>query len=137
VPIRTTPGSVQAILLSDYDGESALDIFIRGANSIVDRLVTCAADEGYTFTTAEKELLEAYVAAYRYSLSDRLYSSRNTSKAGGSFLMPEGNQNPYFRAAIELDPSGCLRELLTPAPKAEGFWLGKAPSEQTDYTDRD
>lgn len=139
--IRTTPGKVEEILLGDYDGTSALTAQILGASKIVDRMVTCAAEDDVSFDAEELELIERYVAAYRYTLSDPLYTSRSTSKASGSF---QGEQdaagkpiNRYLKAALDLDPSGCLRELLMPGPRAGGYWLGKAPSEQTDYDQRD
>lgn len=134
--VRTTSGSVQSILLSDYDGTSSLTTFIQGASFIVDRLVTCAAEDGTTFSSDELELIEAYLAAYRYTLSDRVYTSKSTSKASGSFLHDK-EHNPYLKGAMDLDPTGCLRQLLSNKYRAGAEWLGKAPSEQVDYEDRD
>lgn len=139
--IRTSPGEVQQVLLADYDGSSQLTVHIRGANAVVNRMVTCAGEEGYSFSADELQLIEAYVAAYRYTLSDPLYTSRSTSKASGSFQGEvDANGRPinrYLKAAYDLDPSGCLKDLLTPSARASGSWLGKAPSEQTPYVDRD
>jgi hypothetical protein len=44
----------------------------------------------------------------------------------------------YGQTATRLDKSGCLAALATGERKvAGGVWLGRRPSEQTDYVDRD
>ena len=44
----------------------------------------------------------------------------------------------YGQTAKRLDVTGYLAKLDKPdRPKAGSIWLGKAPSEQTDYEDRD
>ena len=136
---RTTSTLVQAILLRDYDSRNSpsLTPFITSASVIVDRMVTCAALSGITFSDDELLEIEGWVAAYRYTHNNPVYSSKSTDGRSASFLR-EDSKNPYKLGALELDPSGCLNSLLDPKRKIQpGFsWLGKTESEQINYTER-
>lgn len=136
---RTDSDTVKEVLIRDYDlrNTPSLTPFIDSASAIVDRMVTCAAEKGFTFTDAELIMIETWVAAYRYTHNNPVYSSKSTDGRSASFLR-EDNANPYKRGALELDPSGCLATLLRPDKKRAGFtWLGKRPSEAIPYTDRE
>jgi len=117
-----------------------LDPFIETASSIVDDVVECATAKGKTLTAAKLELIERWLAAHFYAVSDKPYTSRSTVDASGSFA---GQTAMYFEStlygqhAMRLDPSGCLDAIGGKERKrAGGSWLGKNPSSQIDYEDR-
>lgn len=136
---RTSSSSVQGVLLQDYDSNRSPDLspFIDTANAIVTRAAACATARGITLSDSELELIERWLAAHCYKMSDQAVASRNTGKAGGSF---QGQTAMYFEStkygqtAVGLDYSGCLTALNK--PRAQAFWLGKPESDQIDYEDR-
>lgn len=138
---RTTATAVKDILLKDYDSinQPGLEPFIETASVIVDRVVTCAAGKDITLTTEEQELIERWLSAHFYGMSDQPYTGRSTLRASGQF---QGKTEMYFEAtkygqmAVSLDPSGCL-DNIGKRQKVRAFWLGKRPSEQVEYRDRD
>ena len=143
---RTTSTAVQGILLSDYgpleDGtEPSLTPFIDTASAMVDDVVDCAALKDIVLTDARLELIERWLAAHLYAVSDKPYTSKSTEGASASF---NGQTATYLEAtlygqtAMRLDSSNCLNAVGAAETKvASGFWLGKPPSEQIDYRDRD
>lgn len=137
----TTDEEVQAVLLDDYATGASLTQFIKEASVVMGRLLTCASAKGYTLTAEEKEVIEANLAAHFYCCSDRPYASRSTEGASGSFV---GQTGMYFEAtqygqkAMKLDPSGCLEAIGKGARNVvRGVWLGRPPSEQRPYVERD
>jgi hypothetical protein len=140
---RTDSTAVKALLRNgseggDYDDVHSPDLtyHIRVANSFVTRVNTCATAKGYSLTSDELTDLETAMAAHFYTKSDRVYQSKSTAGASGAFVLDPQNPEPYKSMAIEMDPSGCVSALLN-RQRAAGFWLGRPPSEQTDYVDRD
>jgi hypothetical protein len=138
---RTNAGAVQKILMKDYDFVEipTLQPFIESASAVVDRVVTCAINKGLPLTGTETELIERWLAAHFYAVSDKPYSSRSTDKASANFAGQTGMYlefTQYGQQAVTLDWSGCLAA-LTKRNRASMDWLGKAPSAQIDYTDRD
>lgn len=141
---RTNAAAVQGILLKDYDEENApsLDPFIATATVVVDRVDDRATDNGLTLTSTELELIERWLAAHFYAVSDKPYQSKSTEGASASFA---GQTRMYFAAtlygqmAISIDRSGTLFAMGSESGRksARAVWLGKAPSEQIDYIDRD
>lgn len=142
---RTTSAAVQALMLpgQDYDtlANPSLTPFIDTASALVDDVVTCAAADGVTLTAARLELIERWLAAHCYCMSDQTYASKNTEGAGASFHGQTGmhlEASKYGQMAARLDSSGCLESIAGAERKvASGFWLGKAPSGQTPYRSRD
>lgn len=141
--MRTTADAVKKVLAAggDYDAarEPELAPYIRAANLIVSRVNECATQYGETLTSSELRELEAWVAAHCYMCSDQGYTSRNTEGASGQFqgrtdMHLDGTK--YGQLAQTLDVSGCLTA-LGKQQRAFGAWLGRPPSEQTDYVDRD
>jgi hypothetical protein len=135
---RTNAGLVQGILGNDFDadrGGSALEPYIRAGNLFVNRVVTCAAGKRVTISDDELKEIEGWMSAHFYTKSDPVYQSKSTGRASGSFVRNPTTPEPYLDAAIMLDPSGCV-VALAKRNVAGGFWLGKAPSEQTAYEDR-
>jgi hypothetical protein len=136
---RTTTGLVKELLQRDYDLRNSppLTRHIKSASLIVDRMVACAVSKGITLTDDETLEIETWVAAYRYTHNNPVYTSKSTDGRSGSFLR-DGNENPYKKGALELDPSGCLAGLLNPKKARAGFsWLGKRPTDAVPYTDRE
>lgn len=137
---RTTSAAVQAILLQDYDSVDAPSLkgFIDTAAALVGRVVECAARKGVTYSPLELELLERWVAAHLYGMSDQPYSARSTLRASGKF---QGETGKYFEAtkygqvATTLDTAGCL-DVLGRTRFVSATWLGKRPSEQINVADR-
>ena len=130
--LRTTDKAVEDVLGRDYDTSRTLKPFIDTAASVVDQLVECANDLGITITTTQKELIERWLAAHYYTRSDRTYKSRSTQRSSGEW---HGDGKEYLNTACELDPSGCLRGILS-GKHATIEWGGKTESEQIDYEDR-
>ena len=139
--IRTTELAVKGILLDDYDTltNPSLTPFILTASIITDRIVTCATSDGYTLTTDEKELIERWLSAHFYVMSDQNYSEKRTADAQGKFqgiTKMRLEASKYGQTALILDPSGCL-ESLSSRSRASAFWLGKPVSDQIAYENRD
>lgn len=138
--VRTTSDLVKDLLQRDYDlrNTPSLTVHINSASMIVDRMVTCATNKGYTFTDEELEMIERWVSAYRYTHNNPVYTNKSTDGRSAGFLRQD-NDNPYRRGALELDPTGCLELLLKASGKMRPSfsWLGKKRSEQIDFPDRD
>lgn len=138
---RTNDAAVKAILNRDYDTRNnpSLSGYMESADAIVDDVVSCASQKSVTIDTTRAELLARWITAHMYCLSDRLYMSRSTAGASGSFSVPTGlglESTPYGQMALRLDPSGCL-ENIDKNQTASALWLGKTPSESIPYNQRD
>lgn len=142
---RTTLAAVQAILRDgteggDYDDvhNPSLQPFVDSATVIVDRVRQGAIDKGMDLTAAELELVERWLSAHMYSMSDKPYVSRSTSNSAGAFSGQTGkgfDATLYGQTAMQLDWSGTLKALNINA-RAGAFWLGKNPTDQIDYETR-
>ncbi len=145
---RTSAAAVKLVLgdasthadgAGDYDGTRDLTPFIDAASAIVDRVVTCATAKGITLSASVLELIERWLAAHAYCLSDQTFASKSTAGASASFHGQTGmhlESTRYGQMAAALDYSGCLNSIGN-RRSAGGFWLGLPPSGQTDYADRD
>lgn len=145
--IRTDADTVKEILLNDYgpkeDGTLPdLTPRIRAASLLVDQIVALgAAGHCVTALIPSTDLLteiETYLAAHLYCVSDRIYTSRSTQGASGSFAGQVTNKlesSFYGQTAMILDTSGILTALNKRAV-LRAVWLGKTLSEQTNYDDR-
>ena len=143
---RTTETAVKDVLLSDYGPKSdgtdpSLVPFIQSASVMVDRAAAAAAAKGETLTSTELELIERWLSAHFYVMSDQTYANKQTGGAGGTFHGRTGMRleaSKYGQNAMLLDYSGTLESLSTQGrKKVQMIWLGKAPSAQTEYRDRD
>jgi len=136
---RTTPNNVQAILGDNYDSNIDLMPFIETATALVDEVVNCAAAKNITISSALLEKIERWLAAHFYAHADPLYQSRSTGGASASFQGQTGmgfESTVYGQTAMRLDPSGCLAYFNEFSEPAQVLWLGKPPSEQIPYRDR-
>lgn len=133
---RTTSSRVESILVSDYDGETDLTIYIESANSMTTDIAECAEENGTTLSATKLELIEAWLSAYFYALMDKPFVRKQTADASAEFQVAKDRSNNYLQGAMSLDPTGCLAALSS-GNNAQAYWLGKPPSEQIDYVDRD
>lgn len=133
---RTTALKVRAILGSDHDGQTLLTPYIETAAAITTRVAACATRKGLSLSSAELELIERWLAAWSYTKSDPVYQSKTTAEASATFVRGKVEPEPYKDMALSLDTSGCLNAILN-RQRASVHWLGKPPSEQIDYEDRD
>ena len=144
---RTTSAAVIDLLVSgkQYDSVAtpSLDPFIATATALTDLVEAADADDELNATVLER--IEAYLAAHFYAHADQLYQERNTGKAGAVFQGKTGMvllSTQYGQTACLLDVTGYLARKNKEAEgagrrKASMSWLGKPPSEQIDYVDRD
>ena len=157
---RTAPALVQTLLGDNWgllaDGCAPdLQQFCDTAATMVDSVAACAARRGFSLSGlatgagtpsgsdtpgSQLELIERWLAASRYCAMDPLYQSKSTGAASGQFIGAprslDGETDRYLRGAIQLDPSGCLNALIN-RKVAHVAWLGKPPSSQVPYRDRD
>lgn len=133
---RTTAAEVQAILLDNYDGTSSLTAFIKTANIVVNRLSALDSDSVLDADTLEE--IECYLAAHYYAHADQLKQAESTGRSSMTYQGQTAmgfRSTQYGQTALELDFSGNLSTMGKKQPSLA--WLGKPPSEQTDYEDRD
>lgn len=147
---RTTDALVKAVLLDSYDKRRKPDLapFIRAANLLTSRLESAAVDYDPPLLTDELAEIETWLAAHAYCAPDQPYAQRTTSSAQGSFQGKTGmylEGTKFGQMAVILDHTGLLASLASgesieqssDAGIPGGFWLGKPPSEQIHYLDRD
>lgn len=139
---RTTTKAVEGVLAAgkDYDTKirPSLIPYIDAASSMVDDVVDCASAKGVVLSAAKKEIMERWLAAHFYAISDKPYASKSTEGASASFHGQTGMYGEatlYGQTAMRLDPSNCLAAILG-GKVAGGFWAGKNPPSQIDYKDR-
>lgn len=140
----TTVDAVEKVLLDNYDFEELPDLypFIEAASVVVDDVVECATEAGKTLSASRRELIERWLAAHFYAAGpDKTYSRKRTEKAEGWF---DGKTEKYLEStlfgqmAVILDSTGCLQEIAVRGRQSiGGYWLGRPPSQQTPYDQRD
>lgn len=133
--VRTTVNAVLDILGKDYDSvnEPSLTGYMATASNVVDDVRTAAVEDDVTYSFTKLELIERWLTAYFYTLSDPTYTSRSTGGASGSFLVEKENQ--YLSGAKKLDPEGYLNSILS-GNRAKAFWLGTPDYDAQSYADR-
>lgn len=138
---RTNAQAVQGILLKDYDNvdKPSLSPFIDTASSIVDDLVSAAGDRGITVSAAKAELIERWLAAHCYVQSDQTFAEKETERASAAYHGVTGmrlESSKYGQTALAIDTSGILNSLSS-GMTVRALWLGKPPSQQVPYHNRD
>lgn len=130
---RTTDAKVRAVLNDDLD-TIKITPFIEVANNLVtDFIVT---ECGASYSATKLELIERWLAAHFYSITDRRLSEKQTGKASGVF---QGRTNMGFNATLYgqqakiLDTDGCLAKLdaTEGSRKIGAKWQGTKPSNRT------
>ena len=135
---RITEAQVQAILQDDFTSGDNLDSYVSLASNVVDDLDT--ADTGGVLSDATLVLIEAWLAAHYYTVQNHQLKSEKTGDVAGEYagMYEMGlKSSKYGQTAIELDRTGFLRKMQKGSVKAGVSWLGKVPSAQIDYVDRD
>ena len=125
----------------DIDSTINLLPFLRAANRLVDFVVT--KDTSSLLSAGLLRDIETYLAAhFAVHNRDHQYNSKSTGGASGSFtgqfaMRLEGTSPG--QTAMLLDVTGTLTALSQQGgyPTVGVSWLGKRPSEQTNYVDRD
>lgn len=128
---RTTTSAVQQVLGQNYNGSSSLIPYIDSAYAVVSRLLIAASAQSISIGDTDAELVERWLAAHYYTVMDPLYIEKETGRARGKW-----KERCYLDVAKQMDPSGLLGGIVA-AHKIRVTWLGKPPSEQVDYEDRD
>lgn len=140
---RTSEKMVKDVLMSDYGPKSdgtnpTLSPFIATAAVMVTRVATCAAAKDMTLTSEELRLIETWLAAHFYVMSDQVAASRSEAGASASHQGQTGmylEASKYGQTALTMDYSGCLAA-LSKHRRATAAWLGLPPSEQTPIEQR-
>lgn len=150
VPPRTTNSLVQGVLGGNYGRVngvlSPLDPYVVTASAIVDQLILLAGQNNRQVPSdgsvgSQAELIERWLAAAYYCKLDPLFTQKGQGGASASFERGErdasGSQyKEYEKAAVDMDPSGCLTAILK-RKVASCTWLGKPPSQQIPIWQRD
>ena len=140
---RTTEAAVKGILLRDYDSVNlpSLTPFIDTATLIVDGISTYATNNGPAVSAAQLEIVERWLSAHFFKMSDRPYKQKSTAGSSASF---DGNTGMGFDATLygqmakRLDPTGYLKQQdAMNSTRGSLTGAGKPPSEQVAYWDRD
>lgn len=136
---RTSEPDVRKAI--DSDTALDLDLYIEAASGLTDYVESCDTDN--VLSAGLLRSIETYLAAYFYEARDQGYTEKETGDAKAVFQGRTGmyfEQNKWGQMAITLDISGCLASLQEQAMKGKKqvqmMWLGKPPSEQIDYVDR-
>jgi hypothetical protein len=135
---RTNSTAVEALLMKDYDPDWSVASAIETASVMVDNVVACASRKNVTLSTTNLEILERWLAAHYYSVSDRPYEQKRTQQSWAKYQGKTGmglESSHYGQTALGLDPSGCL-EAINAKARAGVFWVGKTKSEEISYEDR-
>lgn len=137
---RASEPEVRKIISTD----TTLDLspFIDAASGLVDRVKAC--DTEGLLSSDQLRRIETWLAAHFYALRDQVYQSKSTQSASATFQGQSGlglDGTQYGQMAKTLDFTGCLAEIDRDSRKGkinvEMTWLGKPPSTQIDYEDRD
>lgn len=145
---RTTSALVQGVLQNDYGNDlnatPDLTPFITTAFTIVNRVKTAASVAGFSLSDtgqdSECELIERWLAAHCYVMSDRTYKARSEDAATAQFDGVSGMRLEatfYGQMAMVVDVSGQLQilsdrqvvsgGLTAGGTTARGFWAGSDP----------
>lgn len=125
--VRTNPESVKAILANNYDQSIGLEPFIDSASSIVDWLESVDVDSELSAT--KLELIERWIAAHCYALTDQVPQTESKGKASATYQGQTGmalNATRYGQMALTLDITGRLAKLGKEHNRAKITWLGVA-----------
>lgn len=118
-------------LIWDYDTAVSLTPFITTATIVVDRL--SALDTKSELSSDTLAEIEKYLAAHFYTHQDPRLASESTGNVSGSY-----ESMSYLQTAMMLDSTGNLKKIIEGKNVRVGMkWLGKPPSDQIDYVDRD
>ena len=134
---RVITAEVSAVI-RDYNSDIVLTPMIIGATGITDRIA--AEDSDSILTAAVLKEIERHLAAHIYDATDHELAKEDTGNDGGVYtgLYGKGafNGTRHGKIAMALDMTGYLSRLNEGRKKATATWLGKRPSNQTDFVNR-
>lgn len=140
---RVTAVQVQGLIdtdssLSAVEWAALVDPFIATATALADYVESKDSDS--QLTAALLVQIEMYLAAHFYEHLDPQPAREKTGDASadfqGEFAMGL-DSSKWGQTAKRLDVTGTLASLDRTRHRVSVQWLGLAPSEQTDYVDRD
>lgn len=121
-----------------------MEPFIRAASGLVDKI--SSNDSSSLLNNADLKEIEIWLAAHLYAHYDLQFKSSTASEGGAVFQTGKDEEGPlnmtmWGKTAMLLDVTGYLTNLNQDAIKGKSKitlqWLGKPPSTQIDYIDRD
>lgn len=115
---------------------------IAAANALVDKVSSMDADGAALLNDALKTQIELYLAAHfaESFAANQQVSSESSLGASSTFQGQYGMKfmrTAFGQHALELDVSGILQEIQDGVQTVGVTWMGKPPSDQIDYVDRD
>ena len=144
--LRTNKTLVKEVLGGQYNELRCADLkpFIAAASGMVN-WVTTTCDEDSINDSTQLELIERWLAAHFYGVSEQLLQSKSQGGASGSFqgTSDKGLGSTQFgQQAMIMDLSGCLakrnQEMIQGYRNKAGMhWLGLNPSEKQTAAQRD
>jgi len=135
---RATQEQVEAILQDDYESGDNLLPYMETANGVVADLAT--ADTDSVLSSTILGLIERWLGAHYYTVQNHQLTQEASEKASGVYAGEYGKglaSSKYGQTAMELDRTGFLSKMNKGNVTAKLTWLGKPPSGQTAYSDRD
>lgn len=145
---RTTAEAVITVLGADYgplpDGtlpEGQILAAIDEANLLTTQVRAHAITyREVTIDATTLEMIERLLAAHNYAMSDQPLATKSNGRSSATFQGTTSafgiKGTKYGQRAISTDYTRVLAAMDEGRVAVTG-WLGKAPSEQIDYSDRD
>ena len=132
---RTTNTNVQDALGDNYVSGDSVDAAIDAATLLVDRVSTL--DTGSVLSSAALEMIERYLAAHFYAISQQIPESEGVGKSstkwqGRTAMGLDFTQ--YGQHAMLLDFTGTLKSINAGKSRPNITWLGQRASE-AEYDD--
>lgn len=116
---RTTVTRVLSILGGNYGSVNGITVelqpFITKANLQINQalqLMLQMPSLPLLPTNDDLTMMETWLAAYYYSMTDPLQTNQSTAGASASFVTEKLDANRYKAGAIQADPTGVLQSLL-------------------------
>jgi hypothetical protein len=122
----------------DGNADLSMGPFIEMATALTDYV--SSQDSRSVLTAALLVQIEKNLAAHYYSMRDPQYDAKKTDDVSAKFQGEFGmhlDATRWGQAAMIFDVSGTLRKLSKGVSLGTVTWLGKPPSTQIDYVDRD
>lgn len=108
---RTTAQQVDHLLAGEYDQKTKLSPYIETASVIVNWLATQDLAAEGLLNAGQLELIERWLAAHYYQMSDPGYTTRSTAGASGGFqgqFTTGFKMTRFGQTAMVLDVTGLL-----------------------------
>lgn len=136
---RTNEDDVRGIV--NNDPNIAILPFIKAADVLVDYV--SSQDSNSLLNANALEQIELWLAAHFYAIRDPQPAEGMVGGRDGASAVFQGKTDmrlestQWGQQAMLLDLTGTLAQLQRTKRRVSMSWLGLAPSEQTDYVDRD